>query len=117
MNNFLSIDQIKQISNTNYTDLLNLYRQGYRLSETDINQLSENDLRQSIKALEQKIHTLQSTTVSWPVMIILIILILVVSYYLLILRYKIESSAARKAGVPYSAVGMTGGYGYRGGWF
>ena len=112
--NILSLDQIRKISETNYEQLLDLYKQGYRLSETDINQLSEKDLRQTINVLEQKIYTLQSTTVSWPVMIIAIILALILGYYLLILRYKIEKSAAERAGVQYSAVGMTG---YRGGLF
>lgn len=111
MNNFLSVDRIKQLSETNYEELLNLYRNGYRLSETEINQLSENDLRQTIKSLEYKIQKLQTNTVSWPAMIIVIILVLILSYYLLVLRYKIESSAARRAGVPYSAVGVTGARG------
>ncbi len=111
-NRILQIENLRQMS---FDDILSLYKQGYRLSETEINQLSEKDLRQTIKALEQKIYTLQTTTVSWPVMIIIIILGFILMYYLLILRYKIESSAARKAGVPYSAVGMTGGY--RGGFF
>lgn len=83
---------IETIQNSSIDELINLYQQGYILDENPT----------------YKMQTMQTTTDG-----IVIIGLIVAGFYIyykwmLPLRYKLESQAARKSGVKYSAVGLTG---------
>ena len=83
---------VETVQNSSIDELISLYQQGYSLDENP----------------KYNIQTMQTATDG-----IVIIGLIVAGFYIyykwmLPLRYKLESEAARRSGVKYSAVGLTG---------
>lgn len=110
-NKLITLDTLR---NNPIDQTIELFKQGYRIDESIPNFLQSQGINQvagiPIQDLQMQIKKLQteSNTTNTVLVIIAVIVLLFLAYWLLVLRYKIESSAARRAGVPYSAVGVTG---------
>lgn len=89
MLNELTIDTIQKLT---IDELIPLYQQGYTLEENP----------------KYNIQTMSTLTDGIIIGGLIIAGFIIYYKWLLPLRYKMESEAARKSGVKYSAVGLTG---------
>ena len=111
MSNVITMDTMR---NNSLDNIIQMYRQGYRIDDSIPQYVMSQGITQiagiPIQDLQTQLKQLQSTTSGTNIIVIIIagILILAIGYYMLVLRFKIESAAARRAGVPYTAMGTTG---------
>ncbi len=84
---------MEMIQNSSIDELISLYKQGYTLDENP----------------KYNIQTMQVSATDGIVITGLIVAGFYIYYkWMLPLRYKLESEAAKRSGVKYSAVGLTG---------